>query len=71
MRRRTPQGSAAAATFRVPFGPYLIPVLSVLACLYIIKDLSAVTFKVFAVWMVVAVGAFLAYRRLANRGATG
>ena len=32
------------------------------------QDLSAVTFKVFAVWMVVAVGAFLAYRRLANRG---
>ncbi|WP_156864438.1 APC family permease [Casimicrobium huifangae] len=72
MRQRAMRsGDIAAASFRVPFGPYLVPALSVLACLYIIKDLSPVTFKVFAVWMVVAVGAFLAYRRLANRGETG
>ena len=33
--------------FRVPFGPYLIPALSIFACLYILKDLSGTTFKVF------------------------
>lgn len=56
--KRIGQGNAG---FRVPFGPYLIPGLSILACLYILKDLSAMTFKVFFVWMAVAVVIYFAY----------
>ena len=67
MRRRD-AGDIAAAAFAVPFGP--IWSRSAFACLYIIGSVP-VTFKVFAVWMVVAVGAFPAYRRLASRGETG
>lgn len=47
--------------FRVPFGPYLIPGLSIFACLYIMKDLSATTFRVFAIWMAVAVATYFLY----------
>jgi APA family basic amino acid/polyamine antiporter len=47
--------------FRVPFGPYLVPVLSIAACLYILKDLSAMTYRVFFVWMAVAVATYFAY----------
>jgi len=43
-----------------------VPTLSVLACLYIVKDLSTVTFEVFAAWMFVAVSGFLLYRRVAS-----
>jgi APA family basic amino acid/polyamine antiporter len=52
IRRR--QRGVAVEGFKVPFGPYLVPALSVLACLYIMKDLSRTTFIVFAVWMVAA-----------------
>jgi len=45
----------------VPFGPYVIPGLSVLACLYIMKDLSETTFRVFFIWMAVAVAAYFVY----------
>lgn len=47
--------------FRVPLGPYLVPALSIAACLYIIKDLSAATFTVFAVWMVLTLVSYFAY----------
>ncbi|MES2115251.1 MAG: amino acid permease [Pseudomonadota bacterium] len=47
--------------FRVPFGPYLVPALSIVACLFIMKDLSAATFHVFFVWMGIAVAAYFAY----------
>ncbi|HJV02192.1 MAG TPA: amino acid permease [Burkholderiaceae bacterium] len=47
--------------FRVPFGPYLVPALSIVACLFIMKDLSAATFHVFFAWMGVAVAAYFAY----------
>ncbi|HSI56371.1 MAG TPA: amino acid permease [Ideonella sp.] len=50
-----------AGGFKVPFGPYLIPGLSMLACLYIIKDLSAATFTVFFCWMGVAVVGYFVY----------
>ncbi len=51
---------AARHKFRVPFGPYLIPLLSIAACLYIMNDLSKVTKMVFGAWMLVAlVGYFL------------
>lgn len=58
---RAKQGENAPKGFRVPFGPYLIPGLSVLACLYIMKDLSATTFRVFAIWMAVGVATYFLY----------
>ena len=58
---RRKQGDAAPHGFRVPFGPWLIPGLSVLACLYIMKDLPPTTFRVFLVWMGVAVLAYFVY----------
>lgn len=54
------KGMGDPQAFKVPFGPYLIPFLSVLSCLYIIKDLSAITFQVFGAWMGLALlGYFL------------
>ncbi|SFV06485.1 APC family permease [Pseudoduganella namucuonensis] len=47
--------------FRVPFGPYVIPGLSIFACLYIMRDLSATTFRIFFIWMVAAVLTYLLY----------
>jgi APA family basic amino acid/polyamine antiporter len=47
--------------FRVPFGPYLVPGLSILACLYLVFGLSRVTYTVFAVWMTVAVLTYFGY----------
>lgn len=47
--------------FRVPFGPYLVPGLSVVACLYIMKDLSAATFRVFFIWMSIAIVTYFVY----------
>ncbi|MFC5550101.1 APC family permease [Massilia aerilata] len=47
--------------FRVPFGPYLVPGLSILACLYLVFGLSKVTYSVFAVWMTVAVLTYFGY----------
>ena len=51
----------------MPFGPHLVPGLSVLACLYIMKDLQAITFQVFGVWMVLAVLAYVLYARRHSR----
>ncbi len=53
--------------FRVPFGPYLIPGASILACLYILKDLSAVTYHVFFAWMLVSLAIYLLYSRHHSR----
>jgi len=47
--------------FRVPFGPYLVPGLSIAACLYLVHGLSMVTYTVFAVWMTVAVVTYFGY----------
>lgn len=63
---RAKQGDAqpidgSRKSFRVPFGPYLIPGLSVFACLYIMKDLSGTTFRVFAIWMGLAVATYFLY----------
>jgi APA family basic amino acid/polyamine antiporter len=58
---RRKQGPDAPAGFRVPFGPYVVPGLSVLACLYIMKDLSSTTFRVFFIWMAVAVVTYFLY----------
>jgi APA family basic amino acid/polyamine antiporter len=58
---RAKQGPGEPGNFRVPFGPYVVPGLSVLACLYIMKDLSPATFRVFFIWMGVAVATYFLY----------
>ena len=47
--------------FRVPFGAYFVPLLSILSCLYIMKDLSTTTYGVFGAWMTVAVCGYFLY----------
>lgn len=59
MRKR--QGEALTKGFRVPFGPYLIPFLSVAACLYIMHGLSATTYTVFSIVMALALLTYFAY----------
>ena len=46
LRRREP---GLERKFRIPFGP-VIPILSIIGCLWIIKDLRPVTVIVFALW---------------------
>ncbi|MET0982505.1 MAG: amino acid permease, partial [Telluria sp.] len=58
---RAKQGPNAEAGFRVPFGPYVIPGLSILACLYIMKDLPPATYRVFFIWMAAAVATYFLY----------
>lgn len=58
---RKKQGAGARKGFRVPFGPYVVPGLSILACLYIMKDLSPATFRVFTIWMAVAILTYFVY----------
>ena len=58
---RRQQAADPTAGFRVPFGPYLVPGLSVAACVFIMKDLSVMTIRVFLVWMIVAVAIYLLY----------
>lgn len=58
---RHKQAGLPVSGFRIPFGPYLIPALSVVACLYIIKDLSAATYHVFFAWMAVAMLIYFGY----------
>ena len=45
----------------MPFGPYVVPALSIFACLYIMKDLSPTTFRVFSIWMAVAMLTYFVY----------
>ncbi len=59
MRHR--QGDAQSRGFKVPFGPYLIPALSVLACLYLMFNLSLTTYKVFGVVMALALATYFLY----------
>jgi APA family basic amino acid/polyamine antiporter len=58
---RKKQGETVGAGFRVPFGPYLVPGLSIAACLYIMKDLSPATYHVFFIWMAVAIVTYFGY----------
>ncbi|BBB59436.1 putative cationic amino acid transport integral membrane protein [Undibacterium sp. KW1] len=60
--RRQKLGDEAGG-FRVPFGPYLIPGMSILACLYILKDLSATTYHVFFIWMAITIVIYFLYSR--------
>ncbi len=61
------KGMSDPKGFRVPFGPYLIPILSVLACIYLIKDLSGITFRVFGGWMAFALAGYFLYGRRKSR----
>ena len=58
---RRKQGGSSEGGFRVPFGPYVVPGLSVAACLFIMKDLSVTTLRVFAIWMSFAIVSYLLY----------
>ncbi|MET3119370.1 APA family basic amino acid/polyamine antiporter [Undibacterium sp. GrIS 1.8] len=54
---------AGSGGFRVPFGPYFLPGLSILACLYLLFGLSATTYYVFFIWMAVAISMYFLYGR--------
>jgi APA family basic amino acid/polyamine antiporter len=58
---RHKQRAAPQSGFRLPFGPYFVPGLSVAACLYIMKDLSITTLHVFTIWMTCAILIYLTY----------
>ncbi len=58
---RHKQSRAPTSGFRVPFGPYVVPGLSIAACLFIMKDLSSTTLRVFAVWMFFAITTYFVY----------
>ncbi|MDB5963395.1 MAG: amino acid permease [Massilia sp.] len=58
---RAKEGAGATNGFRVPFGPYLVPGLSIAACLYLVWGLSTITYVTFAVWMSIAVLTYLGY----------
>ncbi|NRR32047.1 amino acid permease [Oxalobacteraceae bacterium] len=59
LRKR--ENGKGEAGFRVPFGPYLVPGMSILACLYMMRYLSPATYRIFAVWMTVAVLTYFFY----------
>jgi basic amino acid/polyamine antiporter, APA family len=59
MRRK--ENGKGVAGFRVPFGPYVVPGLSILACLYIMRDLSRTTFTIFTIWMTAAILTYFLY----------
>jgi hypothetical protein len=58
---RRKQGDTGRKGFRVPFGPYLVPGLSIIACLYLVCGLSSTTYTVFTIWMTVAVLTYFGY----------
>jgi APA family basic amino acid/polyamine antiporter len=58
---RAKEGAALTKGFRVPFGPYVVPGLSIAACLYLMYGLSMTTYRVFAIWMTVAVLTYFVY----------
>jgi APA family basic amino acid/polyamine antiporter len=60
-RRQAGLEPAGHKGFRVPFGPWLVPGLSIFACLYLMNDLSSTTYHVFTVWMTVAMLLYFGY----------
>ncbi len=48
-------------SFKLPFGPWVIPMLSVLVCMFIVKDLPVETFRVFFIWMALVLVLYFAY----------
>ena len=61
MRNKEKDKPTPPGAFRVPFGPYVVPALSIFSCLFIMKDLSALTFKIFFIWMAIALVIYFAY----------
>jgi APA family basic amino acid/polyamine antiporter len=61
MRRKDRNIPPTSGAFRVPFGPYVVPALSIFSCLFIMKDLSAMTFRIFFIWMAAALFVYFAY----------
>jgi len=59
--RRKDGAAPAVGGFRVPFGPYVVPALSILSCLIIMTGLSALTFTIFFIWMAAALFVYFAY----------
>lgn len=59
LRRR--EGEDIVKGFRVPLGPYLIPGLSIAACLYLMYELGQTTYIVFSIVMTLAVMTYLLY----------
>jgi APA family basic amino acid/polyamine antiporter len=57
LRRRRPE---LARPFRVPWSP-LVPVLSVLACLYLMLNLSIETWLRFLAWLVIGLVIYVGY----------
>ncbi len=54
-------GTVTKGGFRVPFGPYVVPGLSILACAYLMFSLSHATKMIFTIWMGVAVITYFIY----------
>jgi APA family basic amino acid/polyamine antiporter len=54
-------GTYTKGGFRVPFGAYVVPGLSILACGYLMINLSHATKMIFTIWMVVAVLTYFLY----------
>lgn len=48
-------------SFKLPFGPWVIPLLSVAVCMYIVKDLPTETYTVFFIWMAIALTGYFVY----------
>jgi APA family basic amino acid/polyamine antiporter len=59
--RRKDGDTRAAGGFRVPFGPYAVPALSIFSCLFIMKDLSTMTFRIFFIWMAATLCVYFVY----------
>ncbi|MES2149254.1 MAG: amino acid permease [Pseudomonadota bacterium] len=64
---RKKEGDGAIKGFRVPFGPYLVPGLSICACLYLMFGLSQTTYTVFAFWMAAAISTYFIYGQRNSR----
>ena len=54
-------GEVEGKGFKVPFGPYLVPALSIAACLYLVWGLSMTTYKVFGIVMLLALATYFLY----------